>query len=489
MDTVPTQYGLLKGVPGRDENVTVFKGIPYARPPVGMLRFTPPQRPLPWAGVLLCDKFSASAVQHKPFGDPDVREIGEDCLYLNIWAPAGAAGKTGGGPAGRESERGNCPVMFWIHGGGFVTGCGTSPEFDGEAFARKGVILVTVNYRLGALGFLALDALKARDGTTGNYGLLDQIAALSWVRGNIGAFGGDADNITVFGFSAGGMSARMLMCSPRARHMMRRVIVESGGGVTDSDNYRPLDEKIGVCRRGMDRLGWTADDLMKKDAGEVNDMLRDATAGELESWEKSVFQPDIDGDILTVTPGVGIWKGECADIPVIAGSVSGDSGWIKIVRHEVADERMIPAFVYSRGVSWAIRQTDTGRRPIFTYHFERTQPPARQRGLQNPTPHGSEIRYVMGMVEAADAGNGGFTAYDKELSEAMVDYWTNFAKTGDPNGEGLKPWPAYTKENPVSMHFTDMGYAAEELARNPAAKQAVRFAADHPGLIKSLREL
>jgi para-nitrobenzyl esterase len=472
LEKAVTRYGILLGETGRDERTTIFKGVPYARPPIGEFRFAPPKEPTPWKGERHCDKYSPSAIQRKPFEDPDIQEISEDCLYLNIWTPANTAAD-------------KLPVMFWLHGGGFISGCGTSPEFDGEAFNRHGVILVTINFRLGALGFLALPELTQRDGMTGNSGLLDQIAALKWVYENISAFGGDANNITVFGFSGGGMSTRMLMCSPLSRGLIRRVIVQSGGGVTDSDYYRPLSEKMAICERGMAKLGWTLDDhLMKRDAGEVADTLQDATIGELEFWEKSVFQPDVDGYALLDSPGVSIWQGNCADIPVIVGSVSGDNGWLKIVRHEVTDESMIPAFIYSRGVAWAMRHTDTDRRPIYTYHFERTQPENRWRGPQNRTPHGSEIRYVMGTLNRED-----FTDYDFELSEALVKYWTNFAKSGDPNGEGLKQWPLFTKEEPVSMHFTDEGYLPEELMKTPAAKRAIRFVTDHPGLIKSLKGL
>ena len=280
LTTAYTKYGVLRGIPGKTPSNTVFKGVPYAKPPVGSLRFAPPRPVDPWEGELLCDHYSPSEIQRKPFEDPDVTEISEDCLYLNIWTPAKAPNE-------------KLPVMFWIHGGGFTTGCGTSKEFDGDAFNNRGVILVTFNYRLGALGYIALPELAKRDGTTGNNGLLDQIAALKWVQANISAFGGDPDNITVFGFSAGGMSTRMLMCSPLSRDIMKRAIVESGSGITDSDYYRPLEEKMDICERGMKSLGWTLEDIMMKDASEVCDKLQDATIGELEFWEKSVFQPHL----------------------------------------------------------------------------------------------------------------------------------------------------------------------------------------------------
>lgn len=470
--TAVTHYGVVKGISSKSAGFSVFKGIPYAQPPVGSLRFVPPKPPVPWEGERLCTEYSPSSIQlPSPEAFEEIHTVSEDSLYLNIWTPA-------------ESSEEKLPVMFWIHGGGFIAGSGTSPNFSGEALNAHGVILVTINYRLGALGYLALPELLERDGTTGNYGLLDQIAALKWVHENIAAFGGDPDNITVFGFSAGGMSTRMLMCSPLSRGMISKIIVESGGGITDSDYYRPLSEKMDICVRGMKKLGWTLSDLMERDAREIFSALHDATADELEPWEKSVFQPDVDGWSLLDTPGVSLWKGDCADVPVMAGSVTGDNGWIKIVRHEVTDESMLPAFVYSRGVSWAARQAETGRRPLYTYHFERTQPKKYWANEANKTPHGSEIPYVMGTINPEEFGE-----YDFELSRMMTAYWANFAKTGNPNGPGLKNWPLYTLDEPVSMHFTDTGYQAEPLAKTKSEKRAIRFVTDHPGVIRSLKGL
>ncbi|MCD8068912.1 MAG: carboxylesterase family protein, partial [Lachnospiraceae bacterium] len=355
MLTAETKFGVVRGVPGHNGKSTVFKGIPYAKPPVGELRFAPPVPCDPWEGELLCDHFQASPLQE---GAPrrEIPVISEDCLYLNIWTPA-------------ETGEEKLPVLFWVYGGGFVTGSGTEPEFGGEALNEKGAIVVTFNYRLSVMGFLALPQLLERDGVTGNSGLRDQMSALKWVHENIAAFGGDPDNITVFGFSAGGMSTRMLAVSPMSRDMIKRIIVQSGGGVTDSDYYRPLKEKMEICERGMARLGWDMEDLRTRDGMEIMKRLQEATITELEGWEKSVFQPDVDGITLMDTPGVSLWKGDYNDIPILAGSVTGDNGWIKIVRNEVEDETMIPAFVYSRSVAWAQRNAEAGRTPIYSYHF------------------------------------------------------------------------------------------------------------------------
>lgn len=468
--TANTKYGILRGVPGRNPDNTVFKGVPYAKPPVGELRFAPPQECDPWKGEWICDRYQASAIQ-KLRHHPDVKELSEDCLYLNIWTPAN-------GP----DEK--LPVLFWIHGGGFIAGTGNTDEFDGEALNGQGVILITINYRLGALGYLALPELETLHGNTGNNGLLDQIAALKWVYENISTFGGDPENITVFGFSAGGMSVRMLACSPLTKGMISKIIVQSGGGITDSDYYRPLEEKMEICVRAMKNLGWTLHDLMEKDACEVSETLQAETLKEMESWEKSVFQPNTDNNILLESPGISLWKGDCPDIPMMAGSVTGDNGWIKIVRHEVTDETMIPAFVYSRGVSWAERNLEIGRKPLYTYHFERTQPKDRWWSDTNRTPHGSCVPYIMGTLYNED-----YTSYDHELSDLMVRYWANFAKTGNPNGNGLMEWPAYTDEHRVSLHITDEGYCAETLAKTDATKRAIRFVTDHPGVIRSLKGL
>lgn len=469
MLTVKTNCGSVRGIPGTDPSISVFKGIPYAAPPIGTLRFAPPRPVKPWEGELLCDHYGASSLQELRPGRE--LEMSEDCLTLNIWTPANSTDE-------------KLPVMFWVHGGGFIGGTGCSPTFDGELLGKKGVILVTFNYRLGALGFLALPELAERDGATGNSGLLDQMAALRWVKTNIEAFGGDKDNITIFGFSAGGMSVRMLMSSPLSRDMISHAIVQSGSGITDSDYYRPLEEKIAICKRGMERLGWTMEDIMTRDAREVNEKLQEATIGELEFWEKSVFQPNTDGISLLETPGVTIWKGEAADVPVMAGSVTGDNGWIKIVKKDVDDDEILRSFVYSRGVAWAERNVQTERRPIFTYHFERTQPEKYWGSPTNKTPHGSDIPYVMGTINHDE-----FTDYDFELSNLIASYWANFARTGNPNGDGLMEWPTYTKEHPVSLHIDDEGYRIEELAKTESAKRGIQFVVNHPGVIKDVKDL
>ena len=468
--TALTKYGPVRGIPGRDPVSTIFRGIPYAKPPVGPLRFGPAQPADPWTEERICDRFAPAPIQHKPYVDPNVSgETSEDCLYLNIWTPA-------------ESPEEKLPVMFWTYGGGFETGTGAAPETDGEAFSRKGVILVTYNYRLGALGYLALPELAAKFGMTGNMGLLDQVAALRWVKENISAFGGDPENITIFGFSAGGMSTRMLMSSPLTRTYFSRVICQSGSGITDSDYYRPLALKIAICQRAMKKLGWTMDDLYNREALDIFDTLQEATKPELEFWEKTVFAPDIDGFSLLETPGVRIWKGLVPDVPVISGSVSGDRGWIRIVEKDVRDPDMIPAFKYSRGVAWAQRNVETGRRPIWTYHMERTQPASHFGTPENPMPHGSELAYVFGRLDLYE----GFTDFDYSLSEILTSYWTNFAKTGDPNGPGLPEWPQFTEDRPVSFHVTDQGWASESIMRNDAQRRAIDFVVKHPGVIRSV---
>lgn len=228
--TVTTKQGAVKGFCSEDKQTVVFRGVPYAQPPVGDLRFRRPQEHEPWEGVRDCTRFSAVCPQAdlrgmdlygKEFYDGEEVVMNEDCLYLNIWTPAGSTEKSG------------LPVLFWIHGGAFMHGHGSEKEFDGEGFAKKGVILVTINYRVNAFGFFAHPDLEAENAerVSGNYGILDQIFALRWVRENIAAFGGDPEKITIFGQSAGCMSVQTIISSPLSAGMVRGAVLQSGGGI------------------------------------------------------------------------------------------------------------------------------------------------------------------------------------------------------------------------------------------------------------------
>jgi len=468
-----TRYGVVSGVRCENSKNTIFKGIPYAKPPVGKLRFAPPQSPDPWEGVRVCDTWSSACIQQNRRHSPESEKLNtsEDCLYLNIWTPA-------------ESPDEKLPVMFWIHGGGFCNGAGFQKEFDGEAMNRRGVILVTVNYRCGVLGFLALPQLTAASPmhASGNYGIQDEIMALKWVRENISAFGGDAGNITAFGQSAGGISTRMLLVSPLCRGLFQHAIVQSGGGLNEADAVRPLEEMSEICDKARLSLGFSLDDLMQKDAEEVHARMSEAVDTILEKKELFFFQPCIDGYSLFDVPGKSIHDGRFADMDIMCGTVSGDSMmFTRKVRDNLTDNPAAQrAFAYTPGISWARHQIRTGRKPIYTYFFERNLP-----GDSRGAPHASELGYMFGTLSRLDRP---WEPLDYALSEAMLDYWTNFAKHGSPNGGNQPAWTPFTEEAPFTMDISDNGLAVKDLTDNAEAEKVVAFIEAHPGFLVSLKD-
>ncbi len=486
---VKTVYGTVTGFPGKTADCAVFKGIPYAKAPVGELRFKAPQKPEPWEGEKACEEFGDSCISDKGGGHGAPVTRSEDCLNLNIWTPA-------------ESADDALPVMFWIFGGGFQGGTASSESFDGEALTKKGVVVVTINYRCGAMGFLALPELADEAGHYGNYGLLDEIAALSWVKENIAAFGGDPNRVLVHGQSAGGISTRMLLCSPLARGMVNRAVVQSGGGANEADLVRPIGELAEIGHQCLEKLGWTIEDAMTMDADQFNRKMCEAADELTGHTEVGVFQPCVDGYVLPDVPGACVARGEYdQDAEVICGTVSGDSSmFCRKVKEQIG--KNVP---YLRGVSyspsqtWAESTVRTGVKPIRTYYMERTQPANPHRpgggGPAKPgfdsfrygteCPHGSEISYVFGTLSSK---SDQFTDYDYEISETLMTYWTNFAKTGDPNGEGVPEWPVYTKDEPVTLHISDAGIQVEDIVDSEEAKEFIAYTLRHPGMLCSLDE-
>lgn len=473
-----TRYGAVTGISGNNQNYSVFKGIPYAKPPVGELRFAPPQLPERWEGERVCNRFSVDCIQvMRPgmYANPS-----EDCLYLNIYTPA-------------SSTEEKLPVMFWIYGGGFGGGRATDPEFDGEAVCKRDVILVTFNYRCGAMGFFALPELNEKNGYSGNVGLLDQIAALKWVRENIAAFGGDADRIMVHGQSAGGISSRILLTSPLSRSMFSRTAIQSGGGLNEADLMRPKQDFIHMCQESVKYLGWTLKDLYEMDAMEMNEQLSTAVRQVVGGNEVGFFQPFIDGHVIVDVPGNCISRGDYADIAIICGSVAGDA-WMfsrKVIDQLGDNEEISRGFALSPGQAWARNQVKKGQPPIYVYYMDRTQPPKEDKNRpmnHKPhyghwTPHSTEIAYVFGTLNKR--GNG-WSEYDHQLSNAMTDYWTNFAKTGNPNGEGLPEWPLYKVDMQYTMHFGDQGYQAENVVLSAHEEKVIDYIEMHPGMLVSL---
>jgi len=474
-----TKNGIVAGIPGDDPGITVFRGVPFAKPPVGNLRFAAPQAPESWEGERLCDHWPSPCIQYnkrtrQTSGKGLVHNLepipagSEDCLYLNIWTTAASAQE-------------NLPVMVWFYGGGFNNGWNASASFQGEELAKKGVVLVNINYRCGPLGFIAHPRLSGRSpfGVSGNYGMLDQVKALEWVRDNIAAFGGDPDRVTIFGQSAGGISCKLHLCSPLSRGLFHRAVIMSGGGLNAADPCRPAKEMCALTQTCLARLGWTFEDLITRDAQEISQNMGDMGDDVLEGQELFAFQPSIDGYFLLEDPERTIAGGDYYNADIICGTVKGDA-WMfsrKVRRWLLDQPDILHAFAYSPGTAWAQNQVEKGKPPIRTYFFEPDQGGGH-------TPHGSELYYIFGtFCAAADTTYG---VYDRELSEVMMHYWVNFAKTGDPNCDGLPDWPCYTADTPYTMHFTDDYYRAENIVQSEAGKAVVDFVKTHPGMLHTL---
>jgi len=478
---VTTKYGVVRGMPDGDS--ILFKGVPFAKPPVGELRFHSPVEPEPWEGELDCTKAHSVACQYnrrkisaesclKVETKEEVARptISEDCLYLNIWTPAER----------KEGEK--LAVLCWIHGGMFTIGWGHEPEIDGKLMNQKGVILVTIGYRLGAMGFLAHPEFAKRDltGTTGNYGFLDQIAALRWIKENIAAFGGDPDRITVHGYSAGGISSKLHLVSPLSRDLIFGSVVQSGGGLNAADPTRPVEELAQITQETMDRLGWTVEDLMTLPAEEMNTKLCDMAAEVIEKKEIFVFQPCIDGYSIVEEPEKSIAEGNYnQNVNVICGTVKGDfwmfSRKVQSTLREQGLGDAIPHFAKTAGEPWARNNQREGFKPIRTYYFEHLIP-----GPEKTAPHGVELPYLFGTLSTIVRP---WTEFDYRLQDAVNGYWANFAKTGDPNGEGLPQWPYNTEETPFAMHMTDDTIVAENIVTDPMAERVVEYTVAHPGML------
>ena len=452
---VKVEQGLLQGT--LKDGVIVYKGVPYAEPPVGKLRWHAPLPPKPWKGVRKADKFSANPIQVmvKELGPwtPEYQpqgSVSEDCLYLNIWTAA-------------KSSKEKRPVVMYIPGGAFTGGSGNCPVYDGENLAKKGLVVVTINYRVGVIGFLALPELtkESKHHSSGNYGLLDQVAALKWIKKNISAFGGDPARVTIMGQSAGAASVNYLTASPLAKGLFIRAIAESGTNVS----IGPGESLASAEQTGLKfakALG--ASSLAALRTLPASDLLA-ATKGEFR------FLPIVDGWFLPKS-GDDIFKaGKQNDVTTITGWVADEGSYnsnygkvpAKEFRKEVrqrtgslADEilKLYPASTdaeaaesqkkFARDMSmvsmylWSVKRGKTSKTNIYTYIFTHQEPGAtKERYLAF---HSSELPYVFDNLNQSPKP---WTEEDKKIAEIMSDYWMNFISTGNPNGKGLPEWSVF----------------------------------------------
>ena len=462
---VKVEGGTLQGT--SEDGLTVYRGIPFAAPPVADLRWRGPQHAAKWDGVRQAAKFAPSCVQGRgPSPAGQGPEMSEDCLYLNVWTPA-------------KSARDRIPVLVWIYGGGFNAGSTSDPNYSGEKLAQKGVVLVSVAYRVGLLGFFAHPELSAENSrhTSGNYGLLDMIAGLQWVQKNIAAFGGDPGRVTIFGESAGGIAVSMLCASPLAKGLFHGAISQSGGSfgpprptTFPGENLKRLPdaERAGEAytrsagasgvadlrKLAADKLppvrglawpiidGWAIPDDQYKlyEAKRYNDTP--ILVGYNSDEGASFSPPKTPEDYITAVKArygpfaerlLKAYPTEAAAVPKTARDLARDAafGWHTWI--------------------WARLQAKTGKSKVFYYYFDQhPEYPADSPRAGYGAPHGADVRYVF---QHLNASSPQVTRADLAISDAMATYWTNFAKHGDPNGDGVPAWAAFSDAHPAVMYF------------------------------------
>ena len=461
------ETGAVRGVACGWPSITAFYGIPYAAPPVGELRWRPPQPPAAWSGVRDCARPGAKCPQlgvgkgsfyEKEFY-PVEEPMDEDCLYLNVWTPA-------------RSPDEKLPVLFWVHGGAFMTGYGHSAHFDGEHFARQGVIVVTINYRINIFGWMVHRELiaESKHHSSGNYGLLDQLFALEWTRRNIAAFGGDPDQITIAGQSAGAMSIQTLLMTPMTKGMVCRAIMQSGGGVTPFPDMRYPSLAEAEARTDLSLLGVSS--IAEARALTWRELL--------DRWARSMPAPGlqrtpvVDGWVLPASLDEMARAGDYRHVPCIIGCTSREGipagpnyqYWRDLLVHEYGPERA-EAFAALHGgeegfsdyslqhhftdharaaaESWALLHQRQGTGPVYVYWLDRQLP-----GDDMGPFHAADLWYVFKTFMRCWRP---WTGTDYELAAACNTYWAEFVKTGVPQGPGLPVWTPYTKDSPLSMEL------------------------------------
>jgi para-nitrobenzyl esterase len=480
-DPVRTTAGVVAGTAEPDGRGLAFRGIPFAAPPVGDRRWREPQPVAPWPGVRQATAFGPRCEQGPIYDDMVFRDQpSEDCLYLNVWTPARS-------PAEKR------PVMVWIHGGGFQAGSASEPRQDGARLAGKGVVVVSFNYRLGVFGFFAHPSLTKESGrgASGNYGLLDQVAALRWVRDNVAAFGGDPGNVTIFGESAGSLSVSALVASPLARGLFHRAIGESGAylgrGVLEPMSLAASEEMGSKFAASIGAESLPA--LRAKPADEIL-----PASLEVQPW----FAPTVDGYALPRDPNALYAAGEQAHVPLLAGSNADEVRAGVVLAREKPTAKSFTEQIRSRfgGAAGAVLEvypagsdaealesaaafagdmflsygtwkwTDvhgrTGGSAVYRYEFDRKIPVAPGTKVDGVPAtaadvgacHAGEIEYVFGTLDSRP--DVPWEPADRQISERMMAYWSNFARTGDPNGPGLPPWPRYQGPDGFPVMYLDV---------------------------------
>lgn len=488
---VKIDSGVIQGKLGKDPHIRAFLGIPFAAPPVGKLRWRAPQPVHPWKGVRKTVAFGPRCMQLRIYSDMVFRDDGpsENCLYVNVWTPA-------------TSARANLPVMVWIYGGGFQAGSTSEPRQDGENLAKKGVVVVSANYRLGIFGFFASPALtkESQHHASGDYGLMDQIAALRWVKKNIAAFGGNPNNVTIFGESAGAFSVSALMASPLDQGLFQKAIGESGSLLGSGQVLGaawPLAYAEHTGEKFAKSIGATS--LAQLRAIPADKLLHQAA--------KTNFWPDIDGYVLPQNVAQVYAQGLQSHVPLLAGWNKDENSFalysgpkpsiknfMKLIRARFGPYAQEALLYYPHATQaevvrstedlasdfftvfdtwkWIEMQYKTGHSPVYRYYFTRTppEPPGAMAGkvplVKLGARHSAEIPYVFGNLKWKKAP---WEPVDFKISDQMSSYWTNFAKTGNPNGPGLPQWPRYGSRD----HYQVMVIGTHTHAR--PAKHRKRF--------------